>query len=179
MLIVRDWMGHRGPFVLLCITWNVIAYPCLRTTSWDTSRWHRYGVIAVANVSYISMQYVLSVPDVNGVLTSQCSERRLAVSLLQTTPGTERCHGVSPIPYPIQLNRYSIRIDSNYGSVIVMAANCAGISGSQIFRTSDMPRYTHGLTAICALAAASWVFALVLNLYYFWRAKKQPPSLHT
>lgn len=70
MLIVRDWMGHRGPFVLLCITWNVIAYPCLRTTSWDTSRWHRYGVIAVANVSYISMQYVLSVPDLNGVLTS-------------------------------------------------------------------------------------------------------------
>lgn len=51
-----------------------------------------------------------------------------------------------------------------------MAANCAGISGSQIFRTGDKPRYTHGLTAICALAAASWGLALLLNLYY-WRVK--------
>jgi hypothetical protein len=58
-----------------------------------------------------------------------------------------------------------------------MAANCAGISGSQIFRTEDKPLYLHGLTAICALAAASWVLALVLNLQnYFmhqrWKAKE-------
>lgn len=59
-----------------------------------------------------------------------------------------------------------------------MAANCAGISGSQIFRTSDKPRYKHGLTAICALAAASWGLALILNFYYLWRARKQPARLH-
>lgn len=52
-----------------------------------------------------------------------------------------------------------------------MAANCAGISGSQIFRTSDKPRYIHGLTAICALAAAAWVLAAVLNLYYFFKRR--------
>lgn len=57
-------------------------------------------------------------------------------------------------------------------SVIVMAANCAGISGSQIFRTNDKPRYANGLTAICALAGASWVLAAVLNLYYFQRQRR-------
>lgn len=55
---LSDWLGHRGPFVLLAITWNVIAYPCLRTTPWDSSQWHKYGVICVANVAYISMQCV-------------------------------------------------------------------------------------------------------------------------
>lgn len=54
-----------------------------------------------------------------------------------------------------------------------MAANCAGISGSQIFRTSDKPRYLHGLTAICALAAASWVLAAVLNLYYLIKSRSK------
>lgn len=63
MLIVSDLIGLRGPFVLLAITWNAIAYPCLRTTSWATSRWHRYGVISVANVSYISMQCVFLSSD--------------------------------------------------------------------------------------------------------------------
>lgn len=57
--------------------------------------------------------------------------------------------------------------------VIVMAANCAGISGSQIFRTNDKPRYANGLTAICALAGASWVLTAVLNLYYFYFQKKR------
>jgi len=51
-----DWTGHRGPFVLLAITWNVISYVCLKTAPYTLSQWHRYGVIALANVSYCSMQ---------------------------------------------------------------------------------------------------------------------------
>ena len=54
----RDKIGHRGPFVLLCITWNVISYACLRTSPTDASSWHKYAVIAIANVAYCSMQYV-------------------------------------------------------------------------------------------------------------------------
>lgn len=53
-----------------------------------------------------------------------------------------------------------------------MAANCAGISGSQIFRTEDAPKYVRGLTAICALAGASWALAAVLGAQYYIRRRK-------
>ncbi|KAL4972629.1 major facilitator superfamily domain-containing protein [Aspergillus desertorum] len=139
---LSDKTGHRGPFVLISITWNVISYACLRVTPATSDRWHRYGVIAVANVSYASM-HVLNV----GWLSVYCrspQERSVAMAL------------------------------------IVMAANCAGISGSQIFRTEDKPLYLHGLTAICALAAASWVLALALNLQNYFthqrRKAKEEPS---
>jgi hypothetical protein len=45
-----------------------------------------------------------------------------------------------------------------------MAANASGISGSQIFRTSDAPLYRHALTAVCALAGVAWIQVLALNL---------------
>ncbi|KAJ5440229.1 uncharacterized protein N7458_011227 [Penicillium daleae] len=133
--VSADRTKHRGPFVLLAITWNVISYACLRTTRYSSSKWHRYGVIAVANVSYCSM-HILNV----GWLSVYCStpqERSVAMAL------------------------------------VVMAANCAGISGSQIFRTSDAPKYVHGLTAICALAGASWALAAVLCVQYYVRRRKE------
>ncbi|KAJ5740047.1 hypothetical protein N7533_012831 [Penicillium manginii] len=129
-----DWTGHRGPFVLISITWNVISYVCLKTAPYTLDKWHRYGVIAVANVSYCSM-HILNV----GWLSIYCrtpQERSVAMAL------------------------------------VVMAANCAGISGSQIFRTADAPKYTHGLTAICALAGASWGLAAILGAQYYIRRRK-------
>ncbi|KAJ6100450.1 hypothetical protein N7499_000080 [Penicillium canescens] len=129
-----DRTGHRGPFVLLAITWNVISYVCLRTSNPHASQWHRYGVIAVANISYCSM-HILNV----GWLSFYCrtpQERSVAMAL------------------------------------VVMAANCAGISGSQIFRTSDAPKYLHGLTAICSLAGASWALAAILCAQYYIRRGK-------
>ncbi|KAJ5308543.1 hypothetical protein N7476_009199 [Penicillium atrosanguineum] len=129
-----DWTGHRGPFVIIAITWNVISYVCLRTTSYAAGKWHRYAVIAIANVSYCSM-HILNV----GWLSIYCKspqERSVAMAL------------------------------------VVMAANCAGISGSQIFRTEDAPKYIQGLTAICALAGASWALAAVLSAQYYTRRRK-------
>ncbi|EAW13603.1 putative MFS transporter [Aspergillus clavatus NRRL 1] len=133
-----DRTGHRGPFVLLSITWNVISYTCLRVTPFTSDRWHRYTVLTIANVAYCSM-HVLNI----GWLSVYC-----------TTP-QERSISMA---------------------LIVMAANCAGISGSQIFRTSDAPRYRNALTAICALAAASWVQTVVLGLQYMFRRKKARKS---
>ncbi|CAI7639535.1 unnamed protein product [Penicillium glandicola] len=133
-----DKTRHRGPFVLLAITWNVISYACLRTSNPLASKWHRYGVIAVANVSYCSM-HILNV----GWLSFNCrtpQERSVAMAL------------------------------------VIMAANCAGIAGSQIFRTSDAPRYLHGLTAICSISGVSWVLALALGLQYYFRRQKAVPS---
>ncbi|KAL2815259.1 major facilitator superfamily domain-containing protein [Aspergillus cavernicola] len=140
---LSDKLGRRGPFVLIAITWNVVSYACLRVTPATSDRWHRYGVIAVANVSYASM-HVLNV----GWLSVYCKspqERSIAMAL------------------------------------VVMAANCAGISGSQIFRTSDKPLYHQGLTAICALAGASWVLALALNLQSYFvhqrrKTKEEAPE---
>jgi hypothetical protein len=60
--------------------------------------------------------------------------------------------------------------------LVVMAANCAGISGSQIFRTEDAPRYLNGLTAICVLAGVSWVQASGLSLQYLLRRRKAPKN---
>lgn len=54
-----------------------------------------------------------------------------------------------------------------------MAANCAGISGSQVLRTADAPLYHHGLTAICALAGVSWVLAALLNIQYYFLGRKE------
>ncbi|KAL4875118.1 major facilitator superfamily domain-containing protein [Aspergillus karnatakaensis] len=139
---LSDKTGHRGPFVLVAITWNVISYACLRITPVTSSRWHRYGVIAVANVSYASM-HVLNI----GWLSVSCrtpQERSIAMAL------------------------------------VVMAANCAGISGSQIFRTEDRPLYHNGLTAICILAGASWLLALALNIQSYFqqrgRKSKEAPA---
>ena len=57
-------------------------------------------------------------------------------------------------------------------ALVVMAANCAGIAGSQIFRTSDAPKYLHGLTASCSIAGVSWVLCLVLGAQYYFRREK-------
>lgn len=57
-------------------------------------------------------------------------------------------------------------------ALVVMAANCAGIAGSQTFRTSDAPRYLHGLTASSAIAGVAWALCLALCLQYYWRRKK-------
>ncbi|RHZ52905.1 uncharacterized protein CDV56_103045 [Aspergillus thermomutatus] len=130
---LADRIGHRGPFVLLSITWNVISYTCLRMTPFSSDRWHKYAVLTIANVAYCSM-HVLNV----GWLSVYCKtpqERSISMAL------------------------------------IVMAANCAGISGSQIFRTADAPRYRKALTAVCVLAAVSWVQTLALGVQYFFRRR--------
>lgn len=62
--------------------------------------------------------------------------------------------------------------------LIVMAANCSGISGSQIFRTSDAPLYRHALTAVCALAGVTWVQVLALCLQT-WRVQVKEKGGHS
>ena len=52
-----------------------------------------------------------------------------------------------------------------------MAANCAGIAGSQIFRTEDAPKYIRGLTTIIGLAAGGWVL-IVLQMIGYWLKPK-------
>ncbi|KAB8258491.1 major facilitator superfamily domain-containing protein [Aspergillus pseudonomiae] len=147
-----DRSGHRGPFVLLAITWNVISYACLRTTPYSSSSWHKYGVIAVANVSYASMQCV-DFPPRSHVRNTHRANSVLNIGWLSVYCKTPQERSVSM-------------------ALIVMAANCAGISGSQIFRTSDKPRYLHGLTAICVLAGASWVLAAALGVQYYLKRRK-------
>ncbi|KAJ5549682.1 Major facilitator superfamily domain general substrate transporter [Penicillium sp. DV-2018c] len=122
-LVVLSWASdktrHRGPFVLLAITWNVISYACLRTSDPHATQWNR-----ILNVGWLS--FYCRTPQ----------ERSVAMAL------------------------------------VVMAANCAGIAGSQIFRTSDAPKYLHGLTALCSIAGASWVLALLLCAQYYFRREK-------
>lgn len=74
------------------------------------------------------------------------------------------------LPRKILLLKEKTDIKSSF---IVMAANLSGISGSQIFRTSDAPKYSRGLTAICTLAGVSWVLAVVLCAQYYIQRRKK------
>ncbi|KAH7419803.1 putative allantoate permease [Cadophora sp. MPI-SDFR-AT-0126] len=129
-----DLTGQRGPFALISSTWAVITYSCLRTAPITSSKWHRYGLITLANVSYASV-HVLNL----GWISVNC-----------TTP-QER---------------------SICMALVVMAANCAGIAGSQIFRTEDAPKYIRGLTTIIGLAAGGWVLIVLQMVGYWLKSRK-------
>ncbi|KAK8215909.1 alternative sulfate transporter [Phyllosticta capitalensis] len=58
---------------------------------------------------------------------------------------------------------------------IVMAANLAGIVGSQLFQTSDSPKYITGWTVVVVLNSLALSFGLLANAQYRilnWRAAK-------
>ncbi|KAH9213356.1 MFS transporter [Leptodontidium sp. 2 PMI_412] len=124
-----DLTGQRGPFALISSTWAVITYSCLRTAPITSGKWHRYGLITLANVSYASVHVInLGWISVN-CITPQ--ERSICMAL------------------------------------VVMAANAAGIAGSQIFRTEDAPKYIRGLTTIIGLAAGGWVLIASQTVGYW------------
>lgn len=50
--------------------------------------------------------------------------------------------------------------------MFVMAANCGGIIGGQLFQASDAPHYTKGWTAIVGLLSASIAASLFANAQY-------------
>ncbi|KAF5004552.1 hypothetical protein FDECE_8965 [Fusarium decemcellulare] len=49
----------------------------------------------------------------------------------------------------------------------IMAANCSGIIGTQLFRSEDAPVYRRGWTAIVCLSSAAVLFSLLANLQYY------------
>lgn len=51
-------------------------------------------------------------------------------------------------------------------AVFVMAANCGGIIGGQLFQAGDSPRYTTGWTAIVCLLSVSIAANLFANVQY-------------
>lgn len=52
-------------------------------------------------------------------------------------------------------------------SMIIMAANAAGIAGSQVFRTQDSPLYLHAFTACLALSAVNILEIIFQSVWYF------------
>jgi hypothetical protein len=51
--------------------------------------------------------------------------------------------------------------------MIIMAANAAGIAGSQVFRTQDKPLYHKAFTVILSMAALSWALVVGQMLWYY------------
>lgn len=51
---------------------------------------------------------------------------------------------------------------------MIMAANCGGIVGSQIFQAEDKPLYYTGWTVIIALISVGVVMATLANLQYMY-----------
>lgn len=65
--------------------------------------------------------------------------------------------------------------------MIIMAANAAGIAGSQVFRTKDAPLYLHAFTACLALSAVNIIEIVLQSVWYFLSNKslsKQDSKAH-
>ncbi|KAI0124274.1 major facilitator superfamily domain-containing protein [Xylariales sp. AK1849] len=57
-------------------------------------------------------------------------------------------------------------------AMIIMAANSAGIAGSQVFRTQDAPLYLNAFTACLALNAVAVIEIIAQSVHYFLGNKK-------
>lgn len=55
--------------------------------------------------------------------------------------------------------------------MIIMAANAAGIAGSQVFRTKDAPLYLNAFTACLALSAVNIFEIIGQSFWYFFSNK--------
>lgn len=51
--------------------------------------------------------------------------------------------------------------------MIIMAANSAGIAGSQVFRTADAPLYVNAFTACLTMSAFVVVVTVSQGLWYY------------
>ncbi len=61
-------------------------------------------------------------------------------------------------------------------AIFIMAANCSGIVGSQLFQQDDGPLYRVGWTAIVSIVSVALFLTIWLNVQYRllnWRLKKQ------
>jgi hypothetical protein len=56
--------------------------------------------------------------------------------------------------------------------MVIMAANAAGVAGSQVFRGSDAPLYIHAFTAMLSLAAVCFTAVIALMVWYFLSNKQ-------
>ncbi|CAN8104683.1 unnamed protein product [Discula destructiva] len=66
-------------------------------------------------------------------------------------------------------------------AMIIMAANAAGIAGSQVFRTEDAPLYIHAFTACLALSGVNIVEIALQSIWYYTSNKaleKQDRNKH-
>lgn len=52
-----------------------------------------------------------------------------------------------------------------------MAANAAGIAGSQVFRTQDAPLYLHAFTACLALSGVNMIEIVLQSVWYVFSNK--------
>ncbi|KAL9949020.1 hypothetical protein ACHAQF_006950 [Verticillium nonalfalfae] len=55
----------------------------------------------------------------------------------------------------------------------IMAANCSGIIGKQLFRSEDAPLYKTGFSVITGLSAAALVLSIVANVQYYFLNDRQ------
>lgn len=59
--------------------------------------------------------------------------------------------------------------------MFIMAANCAGIVGGQLFRSDDLPYYHRGWTIIAVLMSIA-LSAVISLLIFYWQANKHLTS---
>ncbi|KAH7024883.1 major facilitator superfamily domain-containing protein [Microdochium trichocladiopsis] len=135
LVLVLGWLAdktnRKAPAVIFGAVWSVIAFTCLRQSSfggWGVGR--RYAAV-VFSMATNSTVHILNV----GWLSVNCvrpQQRSIAMAM------------------------------------IIMAANAAGIAGSQVFRTGDAPLYINAFTACLTLAAFLIVVIAAQGAWYFF-----------
>ncbi|SMR47252.1 unnamed protein product [Zymoseptoria tritici ST99CH_3D1] len=109
----------------------------------------------------------------------------LAMSLLPNTPEyqwTKYAMYVITVPYVLGLFLAWTLIPSNVAGrtkkTIISSATfigyCVGnMSGSQIFKSKDAPRYVPGTIGACACFGIQFVLVIAWRLYYVWQNKRR------
>lgn len=58
-------------------------------------------------------------------------------------------------------------------AILIMAANCSGIVGKQLFREGDGPKYRQGWTVITGLVTAAVACGIWANVQYYILNKRR------
>jgi hypothetical protein len=58
-------------------------------------------------------------------------------------------------------------------AIHVMAANCAGIVGGQLFRSEDAPLYVKGWNIVVGLSTVGVVLSILANIQYYLGNRRQ------
>lgn len=58
-------------------------------------------------------------------------------------------------------------------AILIMAANCSGIVGKQLFREEDAPKYRNGWAVIAGLTTAAAACGIWANVQYYILNKRK------
>lgn len=145
-----DKTGERGGFMLIANVWALCAFCLVHSTPLDAGKWHRFGLLVFATIPSGGVHIL----NIAWVSVNCVTPQERSVSLAYVSPFVSS-HAFCAVGAADCGRR-----------IMVMAANATHMTGAQIFREKDRPRYTQAFTTIIALAAVSCCLILLMSVAY-------------